>query len=149
MFEAFTKQWQQGFKPINELATVNAKAIEQLSKQQLELFNTVVKGNMEYAQTLSQQKDLAGVLSSQKDYLHKLQSELNQAGKEAYELALATKEEAQQLLKPSPAEATAQKPTAKAKKAAARKPAAKKAPAKAAAKAEPKSIADEAQLKLQ
>lgn len=147
MFEAFTKQWQQGLKPMTELAAVNAKAIEQLSQQQTKLFNTALQSNVEYAQELSQQQDVAGMVATQSDFLKKLQSDLSQAGTDTYQLALAAKDEAQQLLNSAKLETPAAT-TPKAKKAAPAKKAATSKAKKSAAKAEPKSIADEAQLKL-
>lgn len=141
MFEAFTKQWQQGLKPMTELAAVNAKAVEQLSQQQTKLFTTTLQGNVEYAQELSQQQGVAGVVTAQNDFLKKLQSDLVQASTDAYQLALATKEEAQQLL--SSTQAEPEKP--KAKKAAK----AKKATASKVKTPVARAATEEAQLNLQ
>jgi phasin family protein len=141
MFEAFTKQWQQGLKPMTELVAVNAKALEQLSKQQTELFNNTLQGNVEYSQELSQQQDITGLMAIQKDYVSKLQSSFSQAGAEVLELAINTKGEAQQALSPLHTEDAPTAETPPAKKATPKKATAIKTK-KAPLKAEPTTTAE-------
>lgn len=99
MFDQISTKFQDSLKPVTELAEVNIKAMEQLTQAQSTLFNSLVSGNVAFAQELAAQKDIAGIVAVQKSYAEDLQEKLTTAAKESYALLAETQEKAGELLK--------------------------------------------------
>ncbi len=118
------EQFQNAFKPVNALVAVNAKALEQLAQQQTALFTGLLNDGVAYAESLSGQKDVAGIVESQKAYAEGVQEKVVAAAKDAYTVLNETQEKAGEVLKGAFAQAQ-EVATATAPKA--EKPAAKSA----------------------
>lgn len=99
MFDKIAEQFQNSFKPMSELVAVNAKAVEQLAKQQTTLFTGVLNDGVAYAEGLSGQKDIAGIVEAQKVYAEGVQEKVVSAAKDAYAVMAETQEKAGEILK--------------------------------------------------
>ena len=119
MYDKMSDQFQQSFKPLNDLVAVNAKAVERLVQQQSALFTTTLSDSVSYSQNLWAQKDAATVMEQQKDFAEKLQEKLTDAAKDAYAVIADTQEKAGEIFKGAFAQAqeTASAATATATKA--------------------------------
>ena len=120
MLSKIAKQIQNVAQPFNEVMSINAKAIEQLTQQNAALFTDMIKGNVAFAQGITEQKDIAGVVNAQKAYVQGVQGQLVSAAKESYSVIAETQEKAGDVLKGtfSQVQETAKKATKAAAKAA-------------------------------
>jgi phasin family protein len=101
MLDKFFEQTQNAMRPMNELASINTKAMEQLFDKQKALFNDMWNDGMNFAKELSSQKDFSGVYQTQKAYLESVQERLMSASTDAYEIFTNTQEKASDVLKSS------------------------------------------------
>ncbi len=99
MFDKIAEQFQNSFQPMGELVAINAKALEQLAKQQTTLFTGVLNDGVAYAEGLSGQKDIAGIVEAQKVYAEGVQEKVVTAAKDAYAVMAETQEKAGEILK--------------------------------------------------
>lgn len=105
MLDKIADQFQNSFKPMGELAAINARALEQLAKQHSELFVGVLHDGVAYTESLTGQKDLSGLAEAQKAYATNVQEKLLSAGKCAYSVLTETQEQAGEVMKQGFAEA--------------------------------------------
>lgn len=99
MYEKFSEQLQSSLKPANELFAINAKAMEQLAKQQTGLFTSLLNVNVALAKDLSSKQDLASAIETQKAYAQDVQSKLVAAAKDAAGVITKSQEEASKVIK--------------------------------------------------
>ncbi len=99
MFEKMSDQLQKSVQPLNELVSINAKAIEALAQQQTNLFNNSLEASVAYSQNLWTQKDVAGAMEQQKAYSEKMQEKLTDAAKDAYAVIADAQEKAGEIFK--------------------------------------------------
>ncbi len=131
MFENVAEQFQKSFKPVGEIMTVNAKALEQLAEKQTALFTSLLSDSVTYAEGLGTKTDMNAVMEAQKTYAEGVQEKFVTAAKDSYAVMSETQEKLGELMKDVFTQA--------GEVAATAAPAAK--PAKAAAKSAAKSAA--------
>lgn len=101
MLDKIFEQSQNTMRPMNELASINTKAMEQLFDKQKALFNDMWNDGIACAKELSTQKDFSGIYQTQKAYLESVQERLMSASTETYEILTSTQEKASDVLKSS------------------------------------------------
>lgn len=99
MFDKINEQIQKSLKPVTDLATVNAKALEQLAQQQNALFSSLLKDGVAFAEGASDQKDVKSLIEAQKNYAEGVQQKVVAAAKDAYEVISSAQEKAGEVLK--------------------------------------------------
>lgn len=67
MYDIFKEQADFFLKPLNEIATIQAKVLEEMTQKQSDLLNGCWKDSCDYAQSISSQKDLDQVMKSNQD----------------------------------------------------------------------------------
>ncbi|MCG7530637.1 phasin family protein [Psychrobium sp. MM17-31] len=107
MLDKMNEQLQSSMKPVTDLATLNAKALEQLATQQSSLFSTLMSGGIAFAQNSAEQKDVSAMLEAQKSYAQDVQETVLKAAKESYALISETQEKSGELIKKAMEEAQA------------------------------------------
>lgn len=107
MLDKMNEQLQSSMKPVTDLATLNAKAFEQLATQQSSLFSTLMSGGIAFAQNSAEQKDVSAMLEAQKSYAQDVQETVLKAAKESYALISETQEKSGELIKKAMEEAQA------------------------------------------
>jgi phasin family protein len=113
MFDQMNEQIQKSMKPVTELASFNAKALEQLASQQNALFSTLLNDGVSFSQGLSEQKDVNTLVEAQKAYVEGIQEKVVAAAKEAYDVISSAQEKAGEVLKTAVEEAQASATPAK------------------------------------
>ncbi len=155
MFGKFSEQLKKSSKPINSLMAMNAKAMEDLSQNQTELFTGLLTDSVKFIESVTVQTEVKGVVAAGSEYAESMRDRFAMAAKGAYSTLSHMQAELKDVMKTSLDEgveaaktAVAEAPKAPAApKKAAPKPAAKatpkpKAPAKP--KAEPAAVKAEA-----
>lgn len=99
MFDKVAEQFQNSFKPVSDIVSVNAKAMEKLAQQQTSLFTGVLNDSVAYAEGLSGQKDVAGIVEAQKAYAEGVQEKMVSAAKDAYAVMTETQEKLGEVMK--------------------------------------------------
>lgn len=99
MFDQMNEQLQKSLKPLTDLATVNAKALEQLASQQSTLFSTLLNDGVEFSKGLGEKKDVNALVEAQKTYLEGMQEKIVAATKESYDVISEAQEKAGEVLK--------------------------------------------------
>ena len=154
MFGKFAEQVKQSSKPVSELVTVNAKALESISKQQTAFFTGVLSDSVSFLQNASKQTKLNGYLAAQSAYSESVRDRFTTVSSSTLSTLTAVREDLSKVVKDSlsksasketktptatavtvtkkatPTKATAAKSAASKPKVAAKKPAAPKAAAK-------------------
>lgn len=101
MLDKFFEQAQSAMKPMNDLAALNTKVMEEAFEKQKAFVTDMVNDGMAYAKELSSQKDFSGVYQTQKSYLEGVQEKLMSASTDAYEMFTSTQEKASSMIKGS------------------------------------------------
>jgi phasin family protein len=99
MLDSITKQFQDSFKPVSDIAAINAKALETLTQKQTALFSDMMSASVSYTEGFSSYKDLSDVAESQKAYVEEVQAKLTEAAKETYAVITETQEQAGEIMK--------------------------------------------------
>lgn len=99
MLDTITKQFQDSFKPVSEMAAINAKALETLTQKQSALFSDMLSAGVSYTEGFSSYKDLTDVAESQKAYVEAVQGKVVEAAKEAYAVITETQEQCGEIMK--------------------------------------------------
>ncbi|MCV6624827.1 MAG: phasin family protein [Cellvibrionaceae bacterium] len=99
MFEQVNEQIQKSLKPMSELASVNAKALEQLASQQNALFTGLLNDGVNFSQSLTEKQDVNAMVEAQKAYLEGVQEKIVAAAKETYDVISDAQEKAGEVLK--------------------------------------------------
>ncbi len=107
MFDKVNEQIQKSLKPVTELASVNAKALEQLAQQQNELFTNLLNGGVAFAEGATEQKDANSLVEAQREYAKGLQETVVAAAKDAYAVISSAQEKSGEVLKTAIADAQA------------------------------------------
>ena len=97
MFDKMTEQFQNAFKPVNELVAVNAAALEKLANQQTALFTGVLSEGVSCAEGMSSQQDITAVVEAQKSFAESVQEKVACAAKDAYVVMAETQEKVGEL----------------------------------------------------
>lgn len=100
-FDQISEQFQSFQKPINQLTAINAKALEQLTRQQADMVTDLLNDGVAYVEGVSGVKDIAGAFEFQKSYNENLQEKLVTSAKESYAVLVETQEKAGEVLKDS------------------------------------------------
>ena len=134
MFEKIVEQAQSASKPLGELMSLNAEAMEKIAEKQSTLITSVMNDSLEYAKDMAAQKDLAGIYETQKSFAEGVQEKMVSTAKETYALMTESSEKFSELFNGAFAEikkfeAVATPPAPAKAKAPAKKAPAKKAPA--------------------
>lgn len=98
-FDKISEQFQSFQRPVNELAAVNAKALEQLTQKHANLVSALLNDGVAYAEGVKDLKDVAGVVEFQKAYNESLQEKLVNSAKETYAILVETHEKASEVIK--------------------------------------------------
>ena len=99
MFDKVNEQIQKSLKPVTELASVNAKALEQLAKQQNALFTSLLNEGVAFTEGATETKDVKTLVEAQKQYAEGVQEKIVAAAKDAYEVISGAQERAGEVLK--------------------------------------------------
>lgn len=99
MLEQMNEQLKETMKPVTELATLNMSTLQALAEKQNALFSTLLSSGVTFAETASQQKDMASLAEAQKAYLETLQETVSNAAKETYTLVSSTQAQAGEMMK--------------------------------------------------
>ena len=83
MFDKINEQIQKSLKPVTELASVNAKALEQWAQQQNTLFTSLLNAGVAFAEGVSEKKDVNSLVEAQKAYVEGVQEKVVAAAKAA------------------------------------------------------------------
>lgn len=120
MMDTIMKPLEGAFKPVSELISINAKALEKLAEQQTVLFTDMLKVGVSYSEGVTSIKDLSGFVEAQKSFAEEVQSKVVTAAKDAYAVATTTSEETGEVFKGAfeTVKAAAPKPAAAPKAAA-------------------------------
>lgn len=94
MLEKLVESGKSGLKPITELFSVNAKALEKLTSQQSAFIAEVMSDSMKQAQELASKKDLAALFECQKSYAEQVQQKWVDNAKQTLELMNEARESA-------------------------------------------------------
>lgn len=114
MFDTMNEQIQKTMKPMTELASINAKTLEQLAEKQASLFTSLVNEGVNFGNNLTQHQDVTSLANAQKGFWENVQQTLVSSGKESYEIITKAQEKTGDVLKTSvqaaqPAPSTAKK----------------------------------------
>ncbi len=99
MIDKMNDQLKESMKPVTELAALNMSTLQELAEKQNALFSTLLSGGVKFAETSSQQKDIASLAEAQKEYLTSLQETVTNAAKETYTLVSGAQAKAGEMLK--------------------------------------------------
>lgn len=99
MFDKFVEQAQSSVKPMNEVISLNAEALEKFAEKQTSLFTGMMNDGLAYAKDLASQKDLAGVYETQKTFAEGVQEKLVSSAKDSYSLMTETSEKVSEIFK--------------------------------------------------
>ncbi len=142
MFGKFSEQLKKSSKPLNSLMAMNAKAMENLSQNQTELFTGLLTDSVKFIESVTVQTEVKGVVAAGSEYAESMRDRLAMASKGAYSTLSHMQAELKDVMKTSLEDGVeaAKTVVAEAPKAAAApsKAAPKKAAPKPAAKATPK-----------
>lgn len=140
MFGKFTEQLKKSSKPINSLMAMNAKAMEDLSQNQTELFTGLLTDSVKFIESITVQTEVKGVVAAGSEYAESMRDRFALASKGAYSTFSHMQAELKDVMKSSLEDGVeaAKKAVKDATKAA---PVAKKAAPKAAAKAVAEPVA--------
>lgn len=105
MFESMNEQIQKTMKPMTDLATINAKTLEQLAEKQASLFTSLVNEGVNFGNNLTQHQDVPSLVNAQKGFWENVQQKLVSSGKESYEIIAKAQEKTGDILKTSVQEA--------------------------------------------
>ncbi len=137
MFGKFSEQLKKSAQPVNSLVALNAKAFEDLSQHQTELFTGLLSESVKYMESVTHQTEVKGVMAANSAFAEAMRERFASVSKDTYSTLSTMGEQVTEVFKQSidtPAvDVPAAKPTPKVK--ASPKPAAKPV-AKAAAPAE-------------
>ncbi|GLS27535.1 phasin family protein [Marinibactrum halimedae] len=98
MFDKIVEQAQSAYKPLSEMMTINAEAMEKLTEKNTTLFTGMMNDGITYAKDLAAQKDLAGIYETQKSYAENIQEKVMSAAKDSYSLMTDTSEKVGEIL---------------------------------------------------
>jgi phasin family protein len=113
MLDKLVQSGKTGLKPITELFSVNAKAIEKLTSQQSAFIAECMSDSMKQAQELASKKDLSALFESQKNYAEQMQQKWVDNAKQTLELMNEARESATAVLESLFAKPEAPKAVAK------------------------------------
>ena len=99
MFDKINEQIQKSLKPITELASLNAKALEQLAQQQSSLFTTLLNDGVALTESATEKQDVKSLVEAQKNYAQGVQEKIVAAAKDAYEVITSAQQKAGEVLK--------------------------------------------------
>ena len=99
MLDKMNEQIKETMKPVTELATLNMSTLQALAEKQNALFSSLLSSGVSFAETASQQKDMASLAEAQKAYLETLQETVSNAAKETYTLVSSTQAKAGEMMK--------------------------------------------------
>ena len=137
MFGKFSEQLKKSSKPINSLMAMNAKAMEDLSQNQTELFTGLLTDSVKFIESVTVQTEVKGVVAAGSEYAESMRDRFAMASKGAYSALSHMQAELKDVMKTSLDEGVEAAKTAVVE--APKAPAApKKAAPKPAAKATPK-----------
>ncbi len=131
MFGKFSEQLKKSSKPINSLMAMNAKAMEDLSQNQTELFTGLLTDSVKFIESVTVQTEVKGVVAAGSEYAESMRDRFAMASKGAYSTLSHMQAELKDVMKTSLDEGVEA-----AKTAVAEAPKAPAAPKKAAPKAE-------------
>lgn len=152
MFGKFSEQLKKSSKPLNSLMAMNAKAMENLSQNQTELFTGLLTDSVKFIESVTVQTEVKGVVAAGSEYAESMRDRLAMASKGAYSTLSHMQAELKDVMKTSLEDGVeaAKTVVAEAPKAApapskaAPKKAAPKPKASAKPKAEPAAVKAEA-----
>jgi len=107
MFDKVNEQFQKSLKPVTELVSVNAKAMESLVQQQNALFSSLLNQGVAFVDGATEKKDLKSLVEAQKSYAEGVQDQVAAAAKDAYDVITSAQEKAGEVLKTAMEEAQA------------------------------------------
>lgn len=113
MFDQINEQIQKSLKPVTDLASLNAKILEQIATQQNALFTSLLNDGVSFSEGLSEKKDVNTLVEAQKAYAEGVQEKVVAAAKEAYDVISSAQEQAGEVLKTAVEEAQASVAAAK------------------------------------
>ncbi len=99
MFDKVNEQIQKSLKPMTDLASVNASALQQLAEKQNALFSSLLNEGVAFAEGVSDKKDVNSLVEAQKAYMEGVQEKVVAAAKDAYEVLSSAQEQAGEVLK--------------------------------------------------
>ena len=84
MFGKFSEQLKKSSKPINSLMAMNAKAMEDLSQNQTELFAGLLTDSVKFIESVTVQTEVKGVVAAGSEYAESMRDRFAMASKGAY-----------------------------------------------------------------
>ena len=94
MLEKLVESSKSGLKPITELFSVNAKALEKLAGQQSAFIAECMSDSMKQAQEIASKKDFGALFECQKTYAESMQQKWVDNAKQTLELMNEARESA-------------------------------------------------------
>lgn len=101
MLDKIFEQSQTAFKPMSELASLNAKVLEEVAEKQKTFVSDMMNDSMAYAKEISAQKDFSGMYQTQKNYLESVQEKMIAASTDAYNYMTSAQEKVSDVIKSS------------------------------------------------
>jgi len=98
MIDQMNEQLQKAMQPVTELATANAKALEQLASQQQALFSNLINASVSFSSSVADNKDVNSLVAAQKAYADGVQEQVVSAAKDAYEVITAAQTKAGEVM---------------------------------------------------
>ena len=98
MIDQMNEQLQKAMQPVTELATANAKALEQLASQQQALFSNLINASVSFSSSVADNKDVNRLVAAQKAYADGVQEQVVSAAKDAYEVITAAQTKAGEVM---------------------------------------------------
>lgn len=98
MIDQMNEQLQKAMQPVTELATANAKALEQLASQQQALFSNLINASVSFSSSVADNKDVNSLVAAQKAYADGVQEQVVSAAKDAYEVITAAQAKAGEVM---------------------------------------------------
>ena len=91
MFEKIIESGKNGFKPVSDIMSINAKAIEKLASQQGSFVTSVLSDGMKQAKELTSIRDVTGFVEAQKTYAEGMQQKVVENARQTLELMSDTR----------------------------------------------------------
>lgn len=101
MNNQFFQQAEQFFKPISEIAALNARTFEALAEKQTSLMTGVWNDSINCAKELSDKRDVASFYSSQKSFWEGVNQKFSSTARDSYNLLTEAQEEMGKLVQDS------------------------------------------------
>jgi hypothetical protein len=84
MNNRFFQQAEQLFKPMADIAALNAKTLEALAEKQTGLMSEVWTDGMNYARNISEKRDVESLYTSQKDFWENMSQKFSTTAQDSF-----------------------------------------------------------------